>query len=229
MLCGAPAQAKDQDHWNYGQCGANPKTCMLPGVVGSPMVVVPAFATFIQGPVTSAWILQSVWCPANSIPVPNTAALRDQAIRLLPRIPIGAAPPAQTLVNIQTIFWAATTANRDLGPVVVTGTKVWLHIEFRQATWNFGDGAMDTANNPGKKYTTDDACTTKLCPDYYGHVYTTTGTRTATLTIAWNAEFSIDNQHWTTIGTDTISGPNTTLTLTVRQARAQLIANPTPH
>jgi hypothetical protein len=130
---------------------------------------------------------------------------------------------------MQTILWADTAVQRGLGPVIVVGVKVGLRITFRRAVWIFGDGDSDYTGSPEKPYTTADECTTKLCPDYYGHVYVAVGSPTIRLTVAWAAQFSVDGVRWIDVDGGLITGPVATTTLAVRQARAQLISGGLPH
>jgi hypothetical protein len=232
--CGVvPIQRGDETaapHWNVKDCGPAVKRCTKTGPDGTP-IPVSAFVTQVQDPVTKKWTSSAIWCPVDSAPVPGTAVLRDRALRLLPTVGIGAAGGAgggtRALANTQTILWAKTPAARDLGQVTVLGQRVWLRVQFAHARWDFGDQHTDTTSTPGKAY--DDAvdpCETAMCPGYYGHVYTETGTRTITLTVAWSASYSLDGQHYAPIGTGTLTGPASTTTVTVRQARGVLVPNP---
>lgn len=175
-----------------------------------------------------AWTNGDYWCPQTQgdAPAPDAATIRDQAIRLLPQVAIGTTDNHVSLVNIQTIFWADTPARRDLGTVMVTGHKVWLRIAFDSATWDFGDGATDTATAPGKPYDrSGDPCNTKACPDYYGHYYREVGAMTVRLRVAWHATWSLDGSHFTDVGNGPITGPQARYRLTVKQARGVLVAN----
>jgi hypothetical protein len=228
-----PIQRGDEvaaPHWDAKDCGPAVKICTKTGPDGK-SVRVSAFVTQTRDPATGKWTSGAIWCPADSKRVPGTALLRDRALRLLPSVAIGAAGGAggatKGLVNTQTILWAKTDASRDLGQVDVLGQRVWLRIRFAHARWGFGDHSSDTTTSPGKSY--DDAtdpCDTAMCPGYYGHVYTQTGTMTITLTVAWTATYSLDGRHYVSIGADPLSGPSSTTTITQRQARGVLVPNP---
>ncbi len=183
-------------------------------------------ATQQQDPATGRWTTIAVWCPADATPVPTTAALRDQVLRLLPEVSIGSAPRADTLVRMQTILWADTPAARRLGTVTVVGQKVWLRIRFDRGTWTYGDGTTATSTGPGLPYGGGHTCDTRLCPDFLGHVYNRTGRVTVTLAVAWDAEYSLDGAHYDDVGTTPIVGPTMTTTLDVHEARSVLVRTP---
>jgi hypothetical protein len=210
--------------WNH-QCGA-PRFCY--DTVTDPGKKRPedAYATLVQS--GGAWVLQSVWCPATARPIPTTQALREQALRLLPKIQIGSAWSHRALVNAQTVLWAATDPDRTLPTATVVGRRVALRISFDHASWNFGDGQTDTTTDPGKPYDkVNDPCAGPDCPDYYGHTYTRTGSVTVSLTVAWHAEFSLDNgATWTAIDPAPLTGPATTHQLELLEERGVLVPDP---
>ncbi len=175
---------------------------------------------------TRTWTTIAVWCPGDVRPVPTTEALRDQALRLLPTVAIGAAPRGNTLVTMQTIFWADTSSRRGLGTVTVVGEKVWLRISFVRARWTYGDGAGDTSTHPGLAYGNGRWCATKLCPDFLGHVYVRTGRMQVTLAVDWTAQYSLDGAHYSDIGTTPLTGPTASSTVTVHEARTVLVRTP---
>jgi len=145
----------------------------------------------------------------------------------VPHPGIGVGPPdGITLVNIQTLLWLTTPATRSLGNVQLLGQSVELHVTIDSVAWDFGDGHTAQTNDPGKTYSTDDPCRTALCPDYFGHVYTDTGTRIVTATITWTGRYRIAGGTWQSIP-GTVTGPPATLTLTVKQGRTILVPNPT--
>jgi hypothetical protein len=212
------------DPWNH-LCGA-PQYCYDAVTDPNKNTLVNAYATFVLSGGT--WVLQNVWCPATAQPIPTTEALREQAIRLLPKVQIGSAWTHRAIVNAQTVLWATTDANRTLPTATVVGRRVRLRIAFDHANWNFGDGATDTTTDPGKPYDeTGDPCAGARCPDYYGHTYTTRGAVTVTLTVAWHAEFSLNNgTTWTAIDAAPLTGPATTHQLDLVQERGVLVPDP---
>jgi hypothetical protein len=192
---------------------------------------VPAFATQQQDPRTRRWTTLSVWCPADARPVPDARAILDAVIRLLPRVGIGE-PPGQheTLVNLQTVLWAVTKPERDLGRVAVIGQQVWLRLHFDHADWDFGDGSTDRTSDPGRPYdATGDPCAASACPGYYGHRYVSNGSARLGLTVAWRAEYSLDATNWIAVASPPLDGPQTQAQLRVLQARGVLVPDPSPH
>jgi hypothetical protein len=184
-----------------------------------------AMADQTRSNAASDWVTLSYWCPQHQDPstAPTATDIRDQAIRLLPHVPAETTAP-NTLVNIQTLLWAATDPHRNLGRIQILGQPVWIHLDFDHADWNFGDGHTDHTTTPGKTYDpTHDRCTTVNCPDYYGHTYRTTGEMTITVTITWHATYSLDGTHYTPVDTTPITGPAATVHIRARQARAQLV------
>lgn len=235
--CGTPkAGTLDAEGWKQRECGT-PKSCVAPGSKTRPgehPQVVQAFVTQTQDPESGEWVSGEAWCPSEARPKPDLAMLRDRAISLLPKVPIGVAPPnGNTLVNTQTILWANTPTNRALDSAHVVGQLVRLRIRFDHAEWAFGDGAADTSTNPGKAYDhVHDQCRAALCPDYFGHVYKDTGAMQVSVRIYWTAQFSLDGgANWTDIGQDPIitnPGRDDTLTLHAYEARSVLVPDPGP-
>ncbi len=229
VTCGRAYAHRDRPGWNAALCGAKPIICSEPGLFngGAPLLT-PAFATQQQDPRTGAWQTTQLWCPAKARPIPNTQALIDTVVKLLPPVSIGEPPGKhETLVNLQTILWAATTPNRNLGRVQVIGQPVWLRLHFDHAAWNFGDGHADTTTNPGKPYdAAANPCLAKECPDYYGHTYTSNVSVKLALTVAWRADYSLNGANWAPIDTPPLDGPQTTAQLHVLQARGVLVPNP---
>ena len=214
----------DGSRWNSAQCGTAQHACYGPGPTRP---LVPTFATLTQDPTSKTWTVQAIWCPAATTPGPDPRAIRDQALRLLPQVSIGTAPRTNTLVNIQTVLWAATTTQRTLPTVHITGQTVHLRLRLDHALWSFGDHTSDTADNPGTPYDADhNPCRTAQCPGYYGHTYTTTGTDTITLTVTWHASYSLDNTTWIDVDPAPLTGPSAATTITVREARAVLVPDP---
>jgi hypothetical protein len=220
VFCGIP-----NGRWNP-QCG-QPLKCFTTDKASGKPVPTNAFATLTL--VGGRWTKPVTWCPANARPALDVAALRDRAVRLLPKVQIGSAWTTTALVNAETVLWADTGAARDLGPVTVIGQRVQLRIAFARANWDFGDGSTDTVTTPGKAYdSTGDPCRTAQCADYYGHTYEATGPMTITLTVTWQAQYRAGNGAWTDI-VGPITGPTTTHAITLKQARGVLIPNPGDH
>jgi hypothetical protein len=152
----------------------------------------------------------------------------EQAKRLISAPPIGLAPRESTLVNVQTIMWVDTAAARMLPSVTLLGQPVSIHITIDHVSWDFGDAHADTRDGPGKPYDPHgDPCSTKECPGYFGHAYTTTGQMTVTGTVTWRATFRVGGGALTPIP-GTIPGPSATAPILVQQARSVLVPGPTP-
>jgi hypothetical protein len=177
-----------------------------------------------------AWSSKAFWCPQSSgaTGVPGAATIRDQVVRLLPRVRIGDTGSPATLVNLQTIVWADTgVGSRSLGRVTVVGQRVWLRVSFAHAVWDWGDGQSESSAGPGKVYdATGDPCVTVMCAGYFGHVYRRTGRVIIGLRVSWRATYSLDGIHFVPVDPDPIAGPRSTDELLVRQARAVLVPNP---
>jgi hypothetical protein len=223
VFCGRPSSAAN-GLWNSKDCGA-PQFCYDETADPTHQHPEDAFATFVLSGTT--WVLQSVWCPTSSTAIPDTQALREQALRLLPPVAIGSAWTHRALINAQTILWAATAAERPLPTATVIGRRVTLRIGFDHADWDFGDTSTDTTTQPGRPYRPAEPCRSAQCPGYYGHTYTHTGPVTITLTVAWHAQFSLDNgTTWTDIDTTPLTGPQTSHQLDIVQARGVLVPDP---
>jgi hypothetical protein len=180
-----------------------------------------------QRPNGVTWVPEgALWCPGANQPVavaPNS--IRAEAIKLLPTVAVGTAPVGRTLINIQTLLWAATAPTRDLGTPTITGHRVPIRVHFVHADWDFGDGTTGRTASPGKAYDRADPCTVPVCPDYQGHTFTETGMRVISVRVTWTAQYRIDAGAWQSIA-GTITGPTGAATITVRQARGVLVANP---
>jgi len=133
---------------------------------------------------------------------------------------------ANTLVNLQTLLWVDTEPDTDLGDFTLAGRRLGLRVHLQKITWNFGDGSTDTTTTPGHKYDPHwSTCDTKLCPDYYGHVYLKRGKVTVTAATTWTGQYQLGTGPWTDI-TGTATGATTELPITVKQTRVVLVPNP---
>jgi hypothetical protein len=174
------------------------------------------------------WIQGNITCTATTgaPPAVDQAAIHDAFTKLVPKPTIGTAPPnGNTLVNIQTILWINTPTTVNLGTTPLAGHQVTLTASVQSVTWNFGDHHTDTTKTPGRPFLDNDHCYTTLCPDYYGHIYTTTGTMTITATTTWTGRYNIDGGPFLPITGTATSTPQTT-TATVKQSEAILVPNP---
>jgi hypothetical protein len=151
---------------------------------------------------------------------------RDEAEKLLPHPVIGSAPPGHvTLVNIETVLWIATAADRALGTVTLLGHRVDLRAHLQQVRWDFGDGSDETTDGPGKAYTNTDPCRTPQCPSYFGHTYLRTGKITIAADLTWAGEFRVDAGAWQAIP-GTVAAAATDTAIHVKEARGVLVPNP---
>jgi hypothetical protein len=170
-------------------------------------------------------------CAARSGTPRVTPVLARQATeKLVPRPGIGVAPPGgRTLVNVQTVLWAGTPADRDLGTVILLGTyRVSLRVHVQRVVWAFGDGATDTTDTPGQPYRKGEHCGTINCPGHYGHVYTTTGRMTITSRVSWVGQYSVNGGAWQVIA-GVVDGPPAATQVSVLEARGVLVSDPTPN
>lgn len=223
--CGHPQAHDIASSWNP-VCG-KPIDCVLTDQATGKSRRVDAMGTETR--VNGRWSKPVVWCPAQAVPVPTVADIREEAIRLLPHVAPGKASTNPALVNTETIFWAATNPDRTLPTATVVGQQVQLRIAFDSAHWTFGDGTSDTTTDPGKVY--DDAtdrCDTVHCPDYYTHTYTSTGVMRVTLNVTWRASYRVGGGAWNDLA-DPITGPSATTDLHLYQARGVLVADPDEH
>jgi hypothetical protein len=109
--------------------------------------------------------------------------------------------------------------------VRLLGQSVELRVTIESVAWDFGDGQTDRTSDGGTPYSPDQPCNTVLCPGYFGHVYTATGIRTVTATITWAGSYRIGGGTWQPIA-NTVTGPPSSVTLSVNQARGILVPNP---
>jgi hypothetical protein len=179
------------------------------------------------------WVLDGMNCDAVAATAPPATVTPflayAQVTKLVPSPAIGAAPgKGTTLVNMQTIFWVNTAADRSLGLVNLLGHRVGLRIHAESVAWDFGDGQHDDNGVLGRPYQAANGCATAQCRGYYGHTYTTTGSVTVAATVTWTGQFSVDGGVWQDVinptnGTNTVTGPAATTPVRVMQARGVLV------
>jgi hypothetical protein len=194
---------------------------------------------FLQQGADGTWVLNGFNCnvvPSGAGPPPPPQVTPFDAyaavVKLVPSPAIGAAPgKGRTLVNIQTIFWVNSTADRALGTVTLIGHQVGLRIHAKTSAWAFGDGAGDVTSGLGRPYAAADGCAEAQCAGYFGHTYAGTGGMTISATVTWTGEFSVDGGSWRGIanpatGANTVTGPSAVRPMTVVQARGVLVQDP---
>ncbi len=171
-----------------------------------------------------------VSCNVRNSPAPagvSGAAVLQEIRRRVPHPAVGVAPPGGiSLVQTQTLFWVNTPVQVDLGAVRLAGQNVRLRVRLQQVNWDFGDGHTDTTADPGKAYDRADPCDTKMCPDYYGHVYRRHGTYTVSAEVSWTGQFQVAGGAWRQIPTPVL-GPAQTTGTHIYQARGELVPDPT--
>lgn len=146
--------------------------------------------------------------PAGFVP-----GVRDQFIKLLPRLAVTYQPAGRSLVNLPTLF--ATHQPTNLGrptfalaghPIVLTATAHW--------TVDFGDGAKDAFEQPGGPYPNTDIA----------HPYRQPGTFTVTVVTTWSGQFTVDG-----LGPFPVTGLDITqrqvVTVPVKESRAILVGD----
>ncbi|MDQ1740547.1 MAG: hypothetical protein QOE53_2199, partial [Pseudonocardiales bacterium] len=212
--CGYATAADDHTHWNPA-CGPTGFPC--PPAPGAPNPH--QFITVISLDQTTVPI--AAWCAGAATPMPSTAALRDEVIRLLRPPALGVSPSTGTaLINLRTLFWVNTPPQINLGRAKLIGFPVELRISYHHTDFDFGDGATDTLTTPGAPYHRAQDC--GPCANRFGHNYTTRGQVTITAHTYWHAQFRIATAPWTDIpGQVSATQPSQT-TLTIKQSRSTL-------
>jgi hypothetical protein len=214
--CGTVGKNVAENHWD-SRCGAS-QVCPPVGNQTRPH---PFASGFVQA---GTFVVVATWCPDGATPTPSLAALRDEVIKLLPKLPVGVSPArGQTLANFRTLFWVDTPQDRTLGRSQLIGFPVELRVHFKEATFDFGDGSSDSASDPGTPYDPKSDCGT--CIDRFGHVYEQRGSVTVSATVTWTAEFRVGGGAWLPIPGD-VDGATSTDSLVVRESRGVLVA---PH
>jgi len=207
-------------------CGQVRNICDVASVARLPKDPNITTAATVQRLADGSWSLTAMNCALKSATPQMTALMVMREVRkLVPHPKVGIAPPGgATLVNIQTLLWAETPADQSLGTVTILGHQVSLQVHVARVDWDFGDGQHDATDSPEPKYDASDGCKTVTCPGYWGHIYTTTGPMTVSATVTWSGRYRVDGGGWLDIP-ETVTGPATTATVTVRQARGVLVPN----
>lgn len=170
------------------------------------------------------WTARSVNCASRAANALTGLAIRQEAIKLLPVVPIRSAPAdGNTFVNLKTVLWMDSPPTRALGPVTLLGHQIGIQITAAAVRWDFGDGVA-VSGPLGKPY--DTSCDSKECPGFWGHDYAATGNRTVTATVRWSATYTVDGGPAQPVPGGLITRGATTLPLTVREARDVLVPNP---
>ena len=215
--CGYATPTDDHTYWNKS-CGPTGFPC--PAIPGNPTPH--QFITTVA--LTDPPVPIAQWCAGVNTPMPSTAALRDEVIRLLHPPAIGVSPSTGTgLVNLKTLYWVNTATTVQLGRSALIGFPVELRVNYDRTEFDFGDGATDTLQpTPGTPY--DPAHDCGPCTAEFGHTYSQPGPVTVTAHTYWRAEYRVAGQAWTPLpGTVAALQPATT-TLTILEARSVLVS-----
>lgn len=154
------------------------------------------------------------------------AQVRAYLDELVPAAPTLTMRPVggTTLIHLPTLF-LATGATTAAGRLFPAGIPVQVAATATGWTWQVDGGAsVFRTDFPGRRY--DPAHDPRVDPGHYAtHTFTTTGTHQLTCTVSWTATASI-----TGLGDLPVPGAvqrtSAALAVQVREARAELIANP---
>jgi hypothetical protein len=170
-----------------------------------------------------SWVVLRVDCAVRTSAL-TPLTIRAEAVRLLPAVPVRSAPAdGYTLVNMKTVLWVATPAQRPLGPVTLLGHRVQIRITAASVRWDFGDGTV-VPGPLGQPFSA--ACRTRECPGFWGHDYTRTGTPVVTAAVSWTARYAVDGGVWTNLPGGVVTGMVARQQLVVREARSVLVPDP---
>jgi hypothetical protein len=145
-----------------------------------------------------------------------------------PRPEIRVQPAGRAVVGLATYF-AADGARTDQARLDVTTAAgpatLTVDIEATSYAWRFGDGAACKTTSPGGAY--DGGGSVERCDDRVAHIYRAPGGMTVALTATWGGTYAFDVGYGPVgplpIPGDGVEGPAATRTVTVREARAQLV------
>lgn len=165
-----------------------------------------------------------IWQPPAK-PVVTAAAVRAEAVRLVPSAAVGVAPKNVSLVNVETVLWADAPPRQTLQPVTLLGQRVVITLELEGVSWRFGDGQSASNAPAGKAYDArSDPCKSRQCDQYFGHTFRRTGKVSITAKANWRATFTVDGGIAQNAGN--VPGPAASTNLTIKQARGVLVPNP---
>jgi hypothetical protein len=223
--CGPPQVSDQLRPTGTTFCRYLGNTCSVPSAAQLPTDPHATTTVTIRQNPDGTWTQTAYSCAARSTTPQLTAQLlRQQIQKRVPHPGIGVAPPGGiTLVHIQTLLWLNTPPSQPLGTATLLGHHLTLRVHVHHVDWDFGDGSSDTTTGPQRRYDPTDPCHTPTCPRYWGHTYTHTGTTTLHAHTTWTGQYRIDGGGWLTIP-GTVTGPDTTTTLTIRQARGILVS-----
>jgi hypothetical protein len=223
--CGPPQVTDQLRPTGTTFCRYLGNTCSVPSAAQLPTDPHATTTVTVRQNPDGTWTQTGYSCAARSqAPQLTAQLLRQQIQKRVPHPTIGVAPPGGiTLVHIQTLLWLDTPPSQPLGTTTLLGHHLTLRVHIHHVDWDFGDHTTDTTPGPQRRYDPTDPCHTPTCPHYWGHTYTHTGTTTLHAHPTWTGQYHLDGGPWHTIP-GTVTGPDTTTTLTIRQARGILVA-----
>jgi hypothetical protein len=164
------------------------------------------------------WILQGAVCLGPEDPRPRVQdvgqAVRERVITLLPDASPSFQPAAGGIVNLPTLFAAGEPRTMTTEPFDVLGFSVVVTADARWE-WTFEPGATEAFTEPGGGYPDDSV----------SHTYLDTGTRRVAVTTYWKARFTVNGEGPFPVPGPEISKTAAPLTVPVREARSELVAN----
>jgi hypothetical protein len=124
----------------------------------------------------------------------------------LPALTVRVQPEGETLVNLDTIFYAEpSTFGRRLE---ILGRDVDVEARPSQFNWSYGDGATETTSIPGAPYPA------KTIVHQYSDAHVTVHPR---VDVIYTARFRVDGGEWQEIP-ETIAIPGPPVDLRIREA-----------
>ena len=165
-----------------------------------------------------AWAIVDTECIADAPPGAEpivTDGLVLQTVRRLglPRLTVHVQPAGETLVNLETIFYA--TPPEWARTVTLLGYTVDIEASADSYTWTFGDGATTSTAEPGAAYPAGDIV------HEYADAHVTVRPRVdVTYVIRWR----VDGGAWQTVA-ETVPATGYPVALQIREATAVLVGS----
>lgn len=191
------------------------------------------FRIYLQRPTDANPAYVDSICLSATRRIVTAADLADDMDRYLkdlrpPEATITVQPAERAVTGLPAYFTAggpaADTATLDV-TTAAGPARLRMDIAASRYVWTFGDGARCDTTSPGGTY--DGGDPVERCDHRVAHVYDAARTATVTLTARWSGTYTFDVGYGPVgpldIPGDGVPGPAATRTLTVRDARAQLI------
>lgn len=192
-----------------------------------------AYRIYLQRPADEAPAYLDTICLSPTRRIVTAADLatdmREYLRRLRPpTTSIRVQPANGAVVRLASYFVAEGPATDATTLDVTTAAgpaRLGIDIAAAAYVWTFGDGATCTTTGPGAPYGGGDP--TEQCGERVAHVYTTPATTTVGLSATWRGTYTFDVGYGAVgplpIPGTGVAGPAAMTTLTVREARAELI------